>query len=436
MVSAIIHVGSQQQVGYTVCFDGSQSTGRNPMGTDGDIFGIRTHTWIFGDGSPEKSGEYFGTVTHVYNTPGTYTVTLTVTDYAGRSARTSKSVTVKTLPKVTVTSKSTSAIVSAISSLNGKPGIVYIPAGSYPITSTITIPANTIIEGAGMANTRIYTSSSNIFLIGGNNVRIMGSEIHGPGKDYNSILSYGKKNLYVDHCNMHSLYSGNWLNRYASSTFEHNIIHDFRGPNGYGIVTTSGAYSMARHNTFYDSWHSMSSGGSGGESGWNTGYDSISNLMYEVSYSGGLHMESHAGSQGRIRICDNVFKNTGYAVGLTDGWGEIRRNKFENVYGYICKFNKPIRSATGTWVLPGLHDFYIDHNTITNCGVNYRIYWGENIYINCRKIDSLIPFEGNAPWDDCVAAYGTISGTVTDKYAGLGISGFKITANGHETTTE
>ncbi len=54
--------------GQTVSLSGTASQ---------DDSGIRTYVWRFGDGSSTERKE---TVTHVYKQPGTYTVTLTVTD--------------------------------------------------------------------------------------------------------------------------------------------------------------------------------------------------------------------------------------------------------------------------------------------------------------------------------------------------------------------
>ena len=58
-------------MGQPVTFDGSESQpGSNP---------IDTYTWDFGDGNTGSGA----VVEHVYNAPGTYNVTLTVTDTAG-----------------------------------------------------------------------------------------------------------------------------------------------------------------------------------------------------------------------------------------------------------------------------------------------------------------------------------------------------------------
>jgi PKD repeat protein len=75
---------SQNQViaGQPVSLDGSSST--DPDGS------VNAWSWSFGDGAA-SSGP---TTTHVYTTPGTYTISLTVTDNSGSTAATSKTVTV------------------------------------------------------------------------------------------------------------------------------------------------------------------------------------------------------------------------------------------------------------------------------------------------------------------------------------------------------
>ncbi|MGH9177321.1 MAG: PKD domain-containing protein, partial [Acidimicrobiales bacterium] len=69
--------------GLVVDVDGSAST--DPDGT------IAGYVWSWGDGSPDSSGP---TASHAYDGPGTYTVTLTVTDNGGATGATSRPVTV------------------------------------------------------------------------------------------------------------------------------------------------------------------------------------------------------------------------------------------------------------------------------------------------------------------------------------------------------
>lgn len=80
---AVITLPSSITAGKSSSFDASNSTD-----VDGSIV---FYNWSFGDGSI-ASGE---TVQHTYTSPGTYIVTLTVTDNSGLSSSTSLSVTVR-----------------------------------------------------------------------------------------------------------------------------------------------------------------------------------------------------------------------------------------------------------------------------------------------------------------------------------------------------
>jgi PKD repeat protein len=69
--------------GTSITFNGTRSF--DPDGT------IATYAWTFGDGTT-GTGAIIG---HIYNTAGTYTVTLTVTDNGGQTASTTSTVTVQ-----------------------------------------------------------------------------------------------------------------------------------------------------------------------------------------------------------------------------------------------------------------------------------------------------------------------------------------------------
>ena len=66
------------------------------LGSGSDADGtIASYSWSFGDGSPAGAG---ATPSHVYAQPGTYTVTLTVTDNGGQTGSSSSSVVVDEAP--------------------------------------------------------------------------------------------------------------------------------------------------------------------------------------------------------------------------------------------------------------------------------------------------------------------------------------------------
>ncbi len=75
-------VPAEAKAGKSVAFDGSAST---------DDGSIATYYWEFGDGSTGSGA----TTTHTYELPGTYEVTLWVTDDAGQQASLTKTVAVK-----------------------------------------------------------------------------------------------------------------------------------------------------------------------------------------------------------------------------------------------------------------------------------------------------------------------------------------------------
>ncbi|WP_366180469.1 PKD domain-containing protein [Actinomyces timonensis] len=77
----------QKVVGMAVTADGSES-----VDSDGTI---ESYEWDFGDGKTATGAN----VTHTYTEPGTYTVTLTVTDNAGARQTTTQSITVTDVPQ-------------------------------------------------------------------------------------------------------------------------------------------------------------------------------------------------------------------------------------------------------------------------------------------------------------------------------------------------
>ena len=90
---------SPATVGKSVTFDGSGTVISNkPADTV-----ATSYEWDFGDGRSAK-GE---SVSHTYTAVGTYTVTLTVTDSAGREGSTTEEITVEPASQTSTSTQST-----------------------------------------------------------------------------------------------------------------------------------------------------------------------------------------------------------------------------------------------------------------------------------------------------------------------------------------
>jgi PKD repeat protein len=87
-------------VGESFTVDGSGTVVSNvPAGTV-----VASYAWDFGDGEKGQGAQ----VDHVYDEPGKYTITLTVTDSAGRVAEAEQPVTVKPASRVATEASTTS----------------------------------------------------------------------------------------------------------------------------------------------------------------------------------------------------------------------------------------------------------------------------------------------------------------------------------------
>jgi PKD repeat protein len=86
--------------GESFTVDGSGTVVSNvPAGTV-----VASYAWDFGDGKKGQGAQ----VDHVYDEPGEYTITLTVTDSAGRVAEAEQPVTVKPASRVATEASTTS----------------------------------------------------------------------------------------------------------------------------------------------------------------------------------------------------------------------------------------------------------------------------------------------------------------------------------------
>jgi hypothetical protein len=383
--TAKIIVGAKQQVGYDISFDGISSTGTGPYNKTDDKFGIKTYYWNFGDGTPIQSSTYYPMITHKYSSTGNYTITLTVEDYKGGVDTASVQINVGTLPKATVSSGN---IAAAVSSLNGQPGIVSIPSGTYTLTSDLTLPAGTILEGAGKENTIIKTNNFEI-VTAGDNIKITKIKFQGPNTGY-WLVHYGYENLFVDNNEWYGYNYSTGISSTSSSKasahFTNNYIHDndIAGGDSYGIQSGRDSYFLAKNNVMERNRHSVAAGGQNNPYVlFNNGYDLIENeFRYDpVNATIDAAIDMHPTGHGRVRIVNNLIENVRYGIGMKDGWGEITGNTFKNIQSWAMKFGCNTHNSN---IIEGagVYNMKVYNNTFTNVGREFWIVYGFNITVN------------------------------------------------------
>jgi PKD repeat protein len=110
-------------VNGTITFDATDSC--DPDNYNVSNHGIANYSWNFGDGNSTATANK--TITHVYTSPGNYSVNLTVTDYDGLSGSTNKTVT---------------AVLEAFMGIedasNGSTTIICDPEGTFTVNVTVT----------------------------------------------------------------------------------------------------------------------------------------------------------------------------------------------------------------------------------------------------------------------------------------------------------
>jgi len=327
LIKASIMAGDIQQAGYPVNFDATRSLGTNRIGGL-DNFGIEKYKWEFNDGSADAVQEspYLPTITHTF--PGgvgtIYNVKLTVTDYIGRQASTTKTITMVNLPVYDINNDEydptvkcwTEAQIDAMvppptkeeiyrnryicdyaTRINDvtrahrtEPIIIRLPETPHayytdasgnrikdPITNTdsdkgaysesvIELQAGHILEGRGIDKTIITKRGGNdvVFKVYGNNVRI--TNLQSGGRERvdrpNLVHQSVYRNTTVDNCYFRYHNDTNWSGGYSTATYHHNVIYDTDVDGaGYGLQAGVGDYLVARNNVFRRNRHAFSAAG-------------------------------------------------------------------------------------------------------------------------------------------------------------------------------
>ncbi len=143
VVSALPTLGDAP---LTVTFKGTESAD-----SDGTIF---SYDWNYGDGTPSGTN---ATVSHVYNTPGSYTATLTVTDNSGLKNSTTQTINVTQAPVVVNMKVASTAVTRKLLS-KGKSQCVASVAVKYG-TSKLS---NAVVYGSWNGSVKTSSGSASV----------------------------------------------------------------------------------------------------------------------------------------------------------------------------------------------------------------------------------------------------------------------------------
>jgi hypothetical protein len=102
----------------------------------------------------------------------------------------------------------------------------------------------------------------------------------------------------------------------------------------------------------------------------------------------------HATGHGRVRICGNIFDGTQNGIGLKDGWGEMKSNRFKNLAHWAIKLNEPRHNQN--WIASaGVRHMAVEGNKFDNAPNHYCMEYGSYITIEGRDVTP--PFKVNRP---------------------------------------
>ncbi len=167
------------------------TVGLSASGSSDPDGSIAAYVWNFGDGSPPATGL---TTSHVYNSAGTYTAQLTVTDNSGLSA--TKSLTITVNPVVTVVPMRVADIAMSLGGgWNSARAIANVTVrngdGALVNGATVSGTWSGLVSGSGSA----LTSSTGVATLTSPNTRARGTFIFTvtgvtlPGHGYNPALN-------------------------------------------------------------------------------------------------------------------------------------------------------------------------------------------------------------------------------------------------------
>jgi len=241
--------------------------------------------------------------------------------------------------------KTSAGIQAAINSLPSTGGKIFLPAGTYSINSTTTIPSNVWIEGAGASSTILYVqnnSNCSVFANsdqtnGNTNIKISNLKID--GNKSNNRFGYGIYFKYVDNSQIENcfIYNTAWEAIYfegSASKSKKNIV-------SHNIVDGSGGIGIE----FYGGSHNIIT----------------DNLVQNNAYTG-IYSDSDY-----TTIANNVVRNN--STGGGNG-GIVSRGKYSTTANNVCENNGHT----------GIHLYYGDYSVVSGNVCKGNNWYGIRVY--------------------------------------------------------
>ena len=322
--------------------------------------------------------------------------------------------------RVIVTKRSSAGVQAACDAAGGAGAtLIYLPPGRYVFDATVKVPAGLTLIGAGSKTVCAAAGPrTHLFETAGDGVRFTRLKLVGAdATEANTNDSYGidvrgSQNVRIDHCELSGFsYATTFADECTAQVDHCHIHHNLRAGLGYGVAIYSGAYVLVTDNRFAQNRHSLASNGTLNWSspkhlgkyvhkpGRKTHWEFVRNLVgtndaskYEL-----CAVDTHPGMDGTFVIEGNVFEGCRLAVGIRDGSGIIRGNRFREPH------SKAGRSLTGILVRYGKHNdipvegcmpnnIRIEGNTFqAKAGIKYSRYSigrAENVWIDGERVES------------------------------------------------
>jgi hypothetical protein len=278
--------------------------------------------------------------------------------------------------RVTVAGFTAAAIQAACDSAKAQ-GIptVFLPAGTYTLTTYVNVPGGLTILGAGSGTLlKPSTAYGQMLYTRGDNTRYTRLKMVGPAAlqwlqgdreaTARGIEAWSVQNVRVDHCDISGMAYATLFQNNASGQVDHNRLHHNQVIGyGYGVSVAAGANVAVVDNAFSDNRHSLASNGGGTRpSTWDFSHNSVTNLNPSIYQQ--AQVDTHAGFDGVFTVSSNDFSRLDTAVGLYNGAGTISGNRIEG-----C--DQGVKIYT-----PAVHDVAITGTVMQTVRVPYSVVSG------------------------------------------------------------